>query len=136
MKSVSRFEADLLRVLHSLLGRAPVEQALPIVLSAARQPRCLSRDAVTLVQDALAKGCVQWLARNGGWQREKHMRDERTAEGRLWERTPPADLMLRFSRHALAFLMWLTATRPGGGKFAWSAPVEELTTADHLLLFL
>src|SRR5262249_52923398 len=128
MRSVSRFEANLLRVLHCVLGRVPVEQALPIVLSATRLPRCLSRDAVALVQEALAKGCVQWLARNGGWRREKHLRGDLSAEGRLWERTPPNDLALRFSRHALAFLLWLTATRPGRGKFAWPAPVEELTS--------
>jgi hypothetical protein len=136
MKSVSRFEANLLRALQCLLCRAPVEQALPVVLAAARQPPCLSRDAVLLVQEALAKGCVQWLARNGGWRRERHLRSDRAVEGRLWERTPPAELALSFSRHSLTFLLWLTAARPVAGVPAWSAPRAELTPADQLVLFL
>lgn len=136
MKHVSRFEANLLRVLHCILGRIPVEQALPIVLHALPRPRCLSREAVALVQDALAKGCVQWLARNGGWRRERHLRGERAVDGRLWDRTPQTDLNLNFSRHSLAFLIWLTAARPGGAKSAWRASGDRLTMADRLLVFL
>jgi hypothetical protein len=136
MKSVSRVEANLLRVLHCLLGRAPVEQALPVILAAERQPPCLSRDAMTLVQEALAKGCVQWLAQNGGWRRERHLLGDRAVEGRIWDRTPPPKIALSFSRHALTFLLWLTTARPVTGAAAWSAPYEELTSADQLLLFL
>jgi hypothetical protein len=136
MKNVSRFEANLLRILHGLLGRAPIEQVLPLVLQPMTQPRCLSRNALSLVQDCLAKGCVHWLARIGGWRRARHPRGDKAAEGRLWERTTPADLALRFSRHSLAFLLWLTASRPVVGSNAWRAPVEELTAADQLLLFL
>src|SRR5438094_9971884 len=99
MNYVSRFEANLLRVLYSVFGRVPVEQILPIVLGALPRPHCLSRDAVDLVQDALAKGCVQWLARNGGWRRERHLRGTRAVEGRLWERTPLAELNLEFCVH-------------------------------------
>jgi hypothetical protein len=136
MKAVSHFEADLLRVLHALLGRVPVEQVLPLVLHARPQPRCLSRDAVWLAQDALAKGCTQWLARVGGWRRARHLRGEQAVEGRLWERTPPSELALAFSRHALAFLVWLTTSRPVAGAGSWRAPADELTRADCLLVFL
>lgn len=136
MNHVSRFEANLLRILHGLLGRAPVEQMLPLVLQPMKQPRCLSRTAVSLIQDALAKGCVQWLARTGGWRRARHPRGDKVIDGRLWERTAPAELALYFSRHTLTFLLWLTASRPVGGTKAWRAPVEEFTAADHLLLFL
>src|SRR5262245_12756703 len=136
MKSVSRFEANLLRLLHCFLGRLPVEQALPSVLHSSAQPRCLSRAAVGLVHDALAKGCVAWLARVGGWRRTRHLRGERAVEGRLWERTPPSDLALRFSHHSLEFLIWLTATRLSGPTTSWTAAAEELTPADWLLLFL
>src|SRR5947209_5453334 len=76
-------------------------------------PACLSRPAVRLVKDALAKGCVFLLARRGGWRVERHLRGGRVAEGRLWQRTPPAELGLTFSRHALEFLVWITAARPG-----------------------
>jgi hypothetical protein len=136
MKTVSRFEANLLRILHGLLGRAPSEQILPLVLQPMIQPRCLSRNAVLLVQDALAKGCVRWLARAGGWRRSRHPRGDKVAEGRLWERTLPSELGLRFSCHTLTFLLWLTASRPVEGSKAWRAPAQELTAADHLVLFL
>jgi hypothetical protein len=136
VKTVTRFEANLLRILHGLLGRAPVEQVLPLVLNPMTQPRCLSRYAVLLVQDALAKGCVQWLARTGGWRRARHPRGDKVSEGRLWERTAPADLALSFSHHTLAFLLWLTASRPVMGTKSWRAPPEELTAADQLFLFL
>jgi hypothetical protein len=136
MKFVSRFESDLLRVLHAILGRVPVEQVLPIVLEATPTPDCLSRDAVMLVQDALAKGCVHWLARNGGWRNARFLRDGQAKDGRLWQRTAPQESALRFSRYTLAFLIWLTATRPGTGKAAWRIPSRKLTQADTFLLFL
>jgi hypothetical protein len=136
MNSVSRFEANLLRILHGLLGRTPVEQVLPLVLQPMSQPRCLSRNAVTIIQDALAKGCVQWLAHTGGWRRARHPREDNVAEGRLWERTAPAELALRFSGHTLTFLLWLTASRTVAGSKAWRAPIGELTAADYLFLFL
>ena len=66
MRAFTRFEFNLLRVLHAVLGRVPVAQILPIVLSATTKPRWLTSKAVALMQDALAKGCVQWLARSGG----------------------------------------------------------------------
>src|SRR5207244_1633630 len=65
-----------------------------------------------------------------------HLRNERIVEGRLWERNPLAEMPLRFSRHALDFLIWLTANGPGRGKAAWRAPGEQLTAADHLLIFI
>ena len=69
MKSVSRFEANLLRLLHYFLQQAPVQQALPLLEAKLDRPRCLSRAAVELVQDALAKGIMLLLVRLGGWRR-------------------------------------------------------------------
>src|SRR5262249_29787108 len=65
MKAVSRFEYNLLRILHFFLKRLPLEQVRGILVNKfdREQPRCLSRAAVELVQDALAKGCVELLAR-------------------------------------------------------------------------
>jgi hypothetical protein len=136
MKLVSRFESNLLRLLHAILGRVPLEQVLPIVLSATTKPNCLSRHAVDLVQDTFAKGCVHWLARNGGWRNARFLRDGGAKDGRLWQRTPPQELGLRFSRYALTFLIWLTASRPGPGKASWRVPIRKLTESDALLLFL
>ncbi len=135
MRTVTPFEGSLLRVLHGLVGRGPMEPVVALVLAPMPRPRGLQPDAIALVQEALAKGCVQWLAR-AGWQREPHLRGERPVEGRLWERTPPSELALRFSRHSLGFLVWLTSSRPVGGSLAWDAPAGELTPADRLLLFL
>jgi hypothetical protein len=56
-------------------------------------------------------------------------------EGRLWERTPPADLGLSFSAHTLSFLIWITAHRPGDADRAWRVPEEDLTLGDRLLLY-
>jgi hypothetical protein len=134
-KEVSRFEANLLRILWFLLRRLPAEQAWPLIVDRCEPPRCLSRAAVGLIQDALAKGCMLLLAREGGWRRERHLRNERAVEGRLWERTAPHDLGLSFSGQTLRFLMWITANKPGDGQARWSPPASELTLGDQVFLF-
>lgn len=136
MKVVSRFEASLLRILHFFLGHAPPQQAVPLVQSRCPPPPCLSRVAVELVEDTLAKGCTLFLARQGGWRKDRFVRGDQVAGGRLWERTPPGELGLKFSRHTLDFLMWITATDPREEQATWSAPPHELTPADWLFFFL
>jgi hypothetical protein len=135
MQTVTRFEANLLRLLYYFLGREPAERASRLVESRLSPPPCLSRPAVRLVQDALAKGCPERLARRGGWRVERHLRGEKAVQGRLWQRTAPADLGLKFSRHALELLIWLTASRPGDKEPDWQLREAELTPADLLLLF-
>jgi hypothetical protein len=135
MQSVSRFEANLLRLLGYFLRREPLERALPLLEYRCAAPPCLHRNAVDLIQDALGKGCVFLLARSGGWRRERYLRDNAVVEGRLWERTPPSELGLTFSVHTLRFLMWITANRPGDTNQAWCVPEEELTQGDRLLLY-
>src|SRR5262245_27556405 len=136
MKLVSRFEANLLKVLQCFLRRVPSEQALPVIISQTAPPECLSRDAVELVQDNLAKGCMLVLARAGGWRRERHLRGDLVADGRLWERTKASELGLTVSRHTLRFLVWITAHKPGDEKPKWSAREEELTQGDSLFFYL
>jgi hypothetical protein len=136
MKIVSRFEANLLRILHFIVRRAPAEQALPLLTVGCPQPRCLGRAAVVLVQDALAKGCVQILAQDGGWRRARYLRAGRAVEGRLWERTRPEHLGLKFSAQTLAFLVWITATRREEIADDWGWAKEEMTVADWFLLLL
>jgi hypothetical protein len=135
-RAVSRFEAKLLRILRAVLRQSPVESALPLVLERSARPACLSRAAVELVGDHLAKGCVLYLARAGGWRRERFLRGGQARDGRLWERTPPGELGLSFSGHSLEFLIWLTAARPNDAQPPWQPPEAELTAADRLLLFL
>jgi hypothetical protein len=133
MQSVSRFEANLLKLLYFFLGREPVEVAVPLLERRIEEPPCLNKVAVQLVQDALAKGCVALIARRGGWQCERYLRGDAVVEGRLWERTLPRDLGLTFSRHSLAFLIWVTA-HPVKEE-PWQAPEDELSPGDMMLLF-
>jgi hypothetical protein len=93
---------------------------------------------VELIQDHLAKGCTLWLARwpRGGWRRERFIRGDQVKDGRLWERSAPKDMGLVFSRHALRFLLWITANKPTDAKANWSAPEKDLTPADCLLFYL
>jgi hypothetical protein len=134
MKTVSRFEANLLRILRSFLQRAPLERALPLVMEPSDRPPCLSRAVVELVQDHLRKGCV-WLLARTGWRRERHLVGEQIREGRLWERTAPEELGLTFSRNALDFLIWITAANPKE-KISWRPGKDPVTIGDRLLLFL
>jgi hypothetical protein len=135
MRTVSRYEADLLLVLHCFMRRAPLEQALPILAGRCVKPRCLSREAVELAQDALAKGCTTLLARRGGWRPARYLRGDRIAAGRLWDRTSPADLGLAFSHQAMEFLMWVTASNPTATRDQWRAAPDDLSPGDRLLCF-
>jgi hypothetical protein len=134
MRSVSRFEHNLLRLLHFFLRQAPVQQALPLLETKLQRPKCLHRDAIELVKDALGKGCVLLLAHLGGWRKERHLRNDKIVEGRLWERTPPNQLGLPFSRNTLDFLMWITAEKAAEEKQGWR-PVAEVTLGDLLLFY-
>jgi hypothetical protein len=136
MKAVSRFEYNLLRILHFFLQRVPLEQVHSLLVnrSEKERPRCLSRIAVQLVQEALAKGTTELVARAGGWRRERFLRNDQPVEGRLWQRTPPRELGLVFSAGSLDFLIWITAVKPSEPKNQW-APRAELTVGDWLLLY-
>jgi hypothetical protein len=135
-RRVSRFEANLLEILQCFLQRRPVETVAQRIREACARPPCLSRSAVELVQDTLAKGCTALLTRAGGWQRERYLRDGRVAHGRLWERTEPEALGLKFSRNTLHFLIWVTAEALGSDKLRWpSAAGKNFTAGDELLLY-
>jgi hypothetical protein len=135
MLTVSRFEANLLYLLYFFLRREPAERALSLIEKGQTPPRCLSRAAVRLIRDALTKGCVQLLAERGGFRRERFLRDGRPVEGRLWERTPPHELGLTFSRQTLEFLCWITAVNPDAKEPLRPPPLGQLTDGDRLLLF-
>ena len=135
MTAVSRFEADLLRLLDALLGRGPVEGALPLIVSRREPPPCLGRGAVDLIKNRLSNGVTWRLARRGAWRPERHLRGDRVASGRLWQRSDPEDLALTFSGRTLEFLFWLTARHPGDRDSRWSAEPEALSIGDRFLLF-
>jgi hypothetical protein len=137
MKAVTRFEHNLLRILHFFLGRVPLEQARSLIQAPWEKgrPKCLSKPAVELAQDALGKGAVELLARAGGWRREAFLRNGKAKDGRLWDRTPPRELGLPFTRHALDFLIWITAVKPTDQRTNWVPPEAELKMGDLLLLY-
>lgn len=137
-RSVSRFEAILVRMLRSFVWPQSGDQSLThpaLVAGKMNVPKGLSADCLFLVRETLAKGCVQYLGRAGGWRRERFLRGGQRVEGRLWERTPLPELALSFSGHTVRFLIWLTAGRPDKANL-WDPPTSELTVADQLLLFL
>jgi len=139
MKSVSRFEANLLRLLHFFLHQAPIQQALQLLDAKLERPKCLGRTAIDLVKDTLAKGTVLLLTRGtssqgGAWRVERHLRGDEVVKGRLWERTPPDKLGLSFSRNTLDFLVWVTAKKASEDKKGW-APAGHSTLGDLMFLF-
>src|ERR1700677_4911044 len=103
-KVLSRFESNLVLITRYFVSGLSAAQAHPLIFQALPRPHCLSRQCVALVQDALAKGCTRLLATGGGWRRQRYLRGNRIADGRLWQRTPPAELGLHFSRHTLEML--------------------------------
>lgn len=137
LKLVSRFEANLLRVLHFLLRRDPTGQALTIIYEEMDAPPSLSRTCVELVQDTLIKGCVSILARASGWWKERHLQNGKVVEGRLWERHTTDELTLSFSENTLRFLLWLTAEDPKVKKPSWPRlDLKALTVADQFFFYL
>ena len=135
MKSVSRFESNLLLILRCLLRREPLDRVLPLIHRKVGRPRCLSRSAVELVQDSLSKG-LPLLAARGGWRKERFLRNDQIATGRVWERSPTADRALHFSAATLEWLIWLTAVNPADEGTPPAIDPTTVTTADRLFFFL
>jgi hypothetical protein len=133
MQCVSRFEADMLALLYFFLRREPAEQVRALLEKGSTPPACLGRVAARLTEDALRKGVTQLLATRGGWRREQFLRKGRVVNGRLWERSPPAELGLRFSQSALEFLRWITAVKPDAQKPLAYPEALELSDGDQVL---
>ncbi len=135
MRSVSRFESNLLRILHCFLGQAAVSHVAPAIARGQKRPSCLSRDAVELVKQSLGAGSISMLAHEGAWQRRRHLRGQQVAEGSLWQRTEPAKLGLEFSSASLDFLIWVTAAESKNEIPVWNpAKPSQLTMGDRFLL--
>ena len=135
MRQVTRFESNLLKIVHAMVGRAPAAQVTKLLVRRAARPRCLSPDCIALIEDALAKGCTYWLA-SGGWQNETYLRGEAAQAGRLWQRTSPQDLGLEFSVYGLDFLIWLAEADVASDDVWQPFEAEALTCGDRLLLAL
>ncbi|MFK7768139.1 MAG: hypothetical protein AB8B55_13025 [Mariniblastus sp.] len=135
MRTVSRFESNLLKIVYCVFGNYPVANTHPAVRQPCNKPVCLSRDTVELVEAAIAKGITQKLATDCGWKNQTFLRNEKPKTGRVWERTVPSELGLSFSKHSLDFLVWVTTADLSRKKF-WREPnIDELTLGDQFLLF-
>ena len=134
--AVSRYEFNLLRLLRYLLGQLPPEQAAPLLYAKLNGPGCLSGTCVRLAEDTLAKGCILFLVRAGGWRRERFLVKSKPKLGRVWERLPLDERTLTFGPLPMSFLMWLTSEKPTDTKEFWNPSAETLTPADELFFFL
>ncbi len=134
--AVSRFEYHLLRLLRFCLGHMPPEQASNYLSTKLPCPPCLGPTSIKIAEETLAKGIVLHLVRAGGWRQERHLQNAKPTVGRVWDRIPLTDRELVFSKHTLAFLMWLTAEKITDTKESWDAPAGSLTPADELFFAL
>jgi hypothetical protein len=133
---VSKFEFNLLRILRFMVGHFPADQGVQLVRTTVAKPEGLSEGAVELVKDTLAKACVLFLVRQGGWRNDQYLRANVPVRGRVWERIPLDERSLVFSRPVLEFLMWATAEKVNDTKTAWDAVPKALTPADELFFWL
>lgn len=135
MKVVSTFEQSLLTIARTLTGQVPLDDSLFLFRREHPRPSCLSRAAVELLEDTLAKGVILRLA-SLGWQEGRTLREGSVVSGRLWERVPLEHRQLHFSGQTVELLMWMTAEnlqRPG---LPWRHDPQSLTLGDELLLLL
>ena len=130
-RTVSRFEANLLTILQHLLGHSAGD-AVRLINESRPRPPCLSANAVHLVRDRLAKGCIQFLVRGGGWRVERILRNGTLSNGRAWERTPLNERTLSFGKQPLEFLMWLTSENPRKPSVPWRTASGKAMPADEL----
>ncbi len=135
MRSVTRFESNLLKIVYCVFGNYPVANAYPVLRQPCRTQPCLSSDTVELVQAAIAKGVTEQLATDSGWKTQTFLRQSKPKTGRVWERTLPSELGLEFSKYSLEFLIWITSADLSKKRF-WRAPdIEKLTLGDQYLFF-
>ena len=135
VKLASKFEHSLLLILNAVFDGTRLDEALPFLKETRSRPQFLSHDALDLVKDSLAKGCISFIVHHGGSRQEKYLCRGIPCRGRLWQRYSLDELQLDFSQHSLEFLLVLASQRPGTWN-RWHPPLPELTLADRLLQFL
>lgn len=135
MNEVNQFEANMIRILHGVLGNGSADLAYQLINRKHAAPRCFGRTAVELIKDTLSKGITKSFARRG-WKRESFLRNQAAAEGRLWDRTAIKDRSLSFSRCSMHLLIWLTAQRVSQTESRPRKNDEQPTLADELFFFL
>lgn len=137
MRVVNAFEARVLRLVYAMFGKLPPLSLRLFARPGGRPPAVagspvrFGREALHLLKQALSKGMARYLAQRGGWRVASHLRGDGTARGRLWDRTPPEQLGLRFTGQTLSFLAWLASESSDP---PWRS-TAELSLGDRLVLF-
>lgn len=127
---VSRSEARLLALVRAIFEGRGEEGFLVASFPLADQ---ISPAAMGLLEHTLAVGCVQALARGGGWKRERRPRGAELVDGRLWERHEPVPL--HFTGWSYRILASLLRT-PLSQQVLELAPPDEAAPGDRILAFL
>ncbi len=135
MNIVSRFEASLLTIARSLTGQTPLDETLHLMRREHPRPPCLSRTAIELLKDSLAKGVVHRLA-TWGWHEARHLRGEQIVAGRLWQRVAADARQLHFSAATLELLLWLTANDATKAISKRSRKPQPLSSGDLAFIVL
>ena len=139
MRTVNRFESNLLQILRCFMGQGRLKHVLPLLMKPIRRPDCLSRDTVELVSQTLSIGTTIDRSRASGWRTECFLRDDSAQTGRLWERTKPEKLGLTFSAKSLEFLMWITSADMTNRNAMWFSRKQQsgtsLTSGDQYLMY-
>jgi hypothetical protein len=131
-RTVSLFESSLIRITRALVGRLSLAEALPLLVRRVPAPKCLSRDCVALVENTLAVGMTERLARLG-WQPQRTQRGYAIVAGRLWERCPREVRTLAFSGQTLQWLIWLTSDNFADPQASPKLKPARFTLGDRVL---
>lgn len=101
------------------------------------RPERLTDNAITLLKEILAKGTVKYLVTVGrGWC-DSSLRQGAEISGRLWERHPLKERILRFSLASLELLLWWTSLCPEDVATWQPPPIDPnaLTPSDEFLVW-
>lgn len=134
MRSVSRFESNLLQIVQGVFRPTARRKLLRFIANPSDRPKCLSASAVFLLQDTLAKGSIQRLALQGAWRRDRFLRSGQAKAGRTWDRIPLNQRRLSFSEISIRFLLWLTSTEFSDNRKSRQFHCKEQPTGGDLLL--
>ena len=131
--TVSAAEADLLQVARALVGFSAWEAVEPLIGRGSPRSTSLGAAAGRLLQETLARGVVQVLARRGGARPLQFLRAQGipAAVGRLWQRHEPP--VFRFTGASIALLRWLLGGNLRSVDVA-PLPARPATLADQLLV--
>lgn len=128
---MSYAEEDLLAIARALMSPAP-DAFVDASLAAGVEVNTISRGAMDVLEDTLAKGAVRMLARLGGAKSTVRADTGSITPQRVTDvRKPPA---IHFSRYSFELIRWLTRTPLGAPAAVPFTKVPE-TNGDQLVAY-